>query len=244
MTKWVDIYRREWPRVAAVQAMVLGGVSLLAGSRKTQPNVRALAVMNGMTMCAHQYEEYVDPGYFPGMVNVGIFGRGPVSARNYPFNPNSAMCANVFFRWLYVPPMLFPQVKWLGLPPAMLGIIQGVGHCTLLPKLGKAKYPYSPGALTAALLHVPIGITYIRTLRADGGISRTDWGKSLGVLGAFLVLGVAAPNVILADKDSPYEFTDRQLGPYARTGSEDDHDGLTSVPEGQQQQPSRKPSQQ
>ena len=54
--KVVDWYRREWPRVAAVQAMVLGGASLLA-SRKNQTNVRALAVMNGMTMCAHQYEE-------------------------------------------------------------------------------------------------------------------------------------------------------------------------------------------
>ena len=91
--KVVDWYRREWPRVAAVQAMVLGGASLLAGSRKNQPNARALSVMNAMTMCAHQYEEYVDPGYFPGMVNVGIFKRDPASARNYPYNPNSAMCA-------------------------------------------------------------------------------------------------------------------------------------------------------
>ena len=72
MSRWLDIYRREWPRVAVVQAMALGGASLLAG-RKNQTNLRALAVMNGMTMCAHQYEEYVDPGYFPGMVNVAIF---------------------------------------------------------------------------------------------------------------------------------------------------------------------------
>jgi hypothetical protein len=71
-TKLLDFYRKEWPRVAAVQAMALGGASLLAG-RKNQANLRALAVMNAMTMCAHQYEEYVDPGYFPGMVNVAIF---------------------------------------------------------------------------------------------------------------------------------------------------------------------------
>ncbi|HEY2308104.1 MAG TPA: hypothetical protein VGI05_19700 [Streptosporangiaceae bacterium] len=32
--KWVDLYRREWPRVAAVQAMALGGASLLAAGRK------------------------------------------------------------------------------------------------------------------------------------------------------------------------------------------------------------------
>ncbi|WP_227999018.1 HXXEE domain-containing protein [Nocardia australiensis] len=212
MSKWVDTYRREWPRVAAIQAMALGGASILA-SRKNQTNVRALAVMNAMTMCAHQYEEYVDPGYFPGMVNVGIFKSD--QPRNYPYNPNSAMCANIFFRALYVPPMLFPRVTWLGLPGAMLGLIQGVGHTTLMPKLGGAKYPYSPGALTAALLHVPIGLTYIRALRAQGGISKSDWIKSFGVLGAFLVLGVAAPNLALKDRNSPYEFTDHQMGSYA-----------------------------
>jgi hypothetical protein len=71
-TNLLDIYRKEWPRMAAVQAMVLGGASLLAG-RKDQTNLRAPAGMNAMTMCAHQYEEYVDPGYLPGQVNVGIF---------------------------------------------------------------------------------------------------------------------------------------------------------------------------
>jgi hypothetical protein len=49
MSSWLETYRREWPRVAAVQAMVLGGASLLVG-RKHQTNVRALAVMNAMTM--------------------------------------------------------------------------------------------------------------------------------------------------------------------------------------------------
>lgn len=210
--KWVDMYRREWPRVAAVQAMVLAGGSVLASRKNQSP--RALSVMNAITMCVHQYEEYVDPGYFPAMVNVGIFKSD--NPRSYPFNPTSAMCANVFFRWLYIPPMLFPKIKWLGLAPVMLGLLQGVGHSTLAPKISGAKYPYSPGALTAALLHMPIGITYIRTLRAHGGISRSDWIKSFGLLGAFLALGVAAPNVILADKDCPYEFNDRQMGgPYA-----------------------------
>ena len=40
-TKLVDVYRKEWPWVAAVQAMALGGASLPAG-RKNQANLRAL----------------------------------------------------------------------------------------------------------------------------------------------------------------------------------------------------------
>jgi hypothetical protein len=189
--------------------MVLGGVSLLAG-RKTQTNLRALAVMNAMTMCAHQYEEYVDPGWFPGMVNVGIFKSD--QPLNYPFNAHSAMCANISFRALYVPAMLFPKIKWLGLPPVLLGIAQAFGHGILMPRMLHTKY--SPGALTAALLHLPIGINYLSALRAQGPIGRSNWVKTALVLLFFLVVGVAFPNVHNADKNSPYPFTDHQMGPY------------------------------
>lgn len=208
--KLLEVYRREWPRVAAVQAMMLGGASLLAG-RKTQTNLRALAVMNAMTMCAHQYEEYVDPGYFPGMVNVGIFKSD--QPLNYPFNAHSAMCANIFFRALhYVPAMVFPKVKWLGLPPVLLGIFQAFGHGILMPRMLHTKY--SPGALTAALLHLPIGINYLSALRAQGPVGRANWIKSLLVLFLFVVFGVATPNIRGRDKHSPHAFTARQMGPY------------------------------
>lgn len=222
-TKLLDVYRREWPRVAAVQAMVLGGVSLLAG-RKTQTNLRALAVMNAMTMCAHQYEEYVDPGWFPGMVNVGIFKSD--QPLNYPFNAHSAMCANISFRALYVPAMIFPKVKWLGLPPVLLGIFQALAHGVLMPRMLHTKY--TPGALTAALLHVPIGINYLSTLRAQGPIGRDNWIKSLMVLLVFFVFGVATPNIRLRDKNSLHAFTTHQLGPY---GTDTPHVPASTAPE-------------
>lgn len=206
--RFLDFYRREWPRVAAVQAMALGGASLLIG-RKRQ-NLRALAVMNAMTMCAHQYEEYVDPGWFPGMVNVGMFKSD--QPLNYPFNANSAMCANISFRALYVPAMIFPRTTWLGLPPVLLGIGQAFAHGILMPAILGTKY--SPGALTAGLLHLPIGINYLTAVREQGPISRDDWLKTVAVLAGFLVLGVAAPNVLAADKNSPYHFDAKQLGPY------------------------------
>jgi len=135
--------------------------------------------------------------------------------RSWPYNPNSAMCANAFFTVLYIPPMLFPKVKWLVLPGALLGIVQAFGHGILMPILLKLKYPYTPGTLTAALLHVPIGITYIQALRrSEGPIERSDWLKTIGVMAGFLALGVATPNITLADKNTPYAFTTRQMGPY------------------------------
>jgi hypothetical protein len=83
-----------------------------------------------------------------------------------------------------------------------------------MPRTAKAKYPYSPGALTAALLHVQIGICSIGALRAEGPISKGDWIKSLGVLGLFLVGGVVAPDLALKDKDSPHNFPAYQMVPY------------------------------
>jgi hypothetical protein len=210
-SKALDFYRKQWPRVAAVQAMALGGASIVAG-RKSLTNLRALSVMNAMTMCVHQYEEYVDPGWFPGMINVGAFRSD--KPLTYPFNAHSAMCANISFRALYVPAMLFPKVKWLGLPPVLLGIGQAVAHGAIMPRVFHLKYPYTPGTLTSVLLHVPIGVAYLSALRAQGPIGRSDWIKTALVLLGFFVIGVAYPNVRAADKNSAYAFTPEQMGPY------------------------------
>jgi hypothetical protein len=100
----------------------------------------------------------------------------------------------------------------------LLGITQAVAHGVLMPRVAGARY--SPGALTAGLLHLPIGITYLRAVRAEGPIGRDDWTKSLLVLLGFFVFGVATPNVLGADKNSPYDFTARQMGPYVAETTE------------------------
>jgi hypothetical protein len=209
MSKLFDSYRKNWPRVGAVAAMALGGASVLGFTRKKPGNVRALAVMNSMTMSAHQYEEYVDPGYFPGMSNRALFKSD--QPRNWPLNAQGLMCANWGFSALYLPPILFPKVKWLVLPGAVLGIFQAFAHGVLMPRAAHAKY--SPGAITSALLHVPIGIATIRGIRAEQGpITRGDWAKTAGVLAFFFAAGVVLPNAAYARRDSPYPISDRQLG--------------------------------
>ena len=143
------------------------------------------------------------------------------------------MCANISFRALYVPAMIFPKVKWLGLPPVLLGITQAFAHGAMSARIARddSRARYSPGTLTAVLLHLPIGITHLSALRARGPIGRSDWVKSAGVLAAFAVLGVATPNVALADKNSPYAFTARQIGPYNTESPEEVADKTTAEPE-------------
>jgi hypothetical protein len=215
----LNYYRKEWPRVGAVAAMALGGASLLA-VRKKPMNLRALAVMGSMSMAAHQFEEYVEPGWFPGMVNKGLFKSD--NPRSWPYNPNSAMCANAAFTALYIPPILFPKVKWLVMPTVVLGITQAIAHSVLMPTVLHRRYPYTPGSWTAALIQVPLGITYAQALqRQEGALERSDVIKAIGVLATFMALGVATPNVTLADKNTPYQFTKRQMGTYDAADADD-----------------------
>lgn len=208
MSRGFDSYRRNWARVGAVGAMALGGASVLAFTRDRPASVRALAVMNSMTMSAHQYEEYVDPGYMAGETNRALFHSG--HPQNWPLNAQGLMCANWGFSALYIPPILAPAVRWLALPPAVLGIAQAFAHGVIVP-LQTRKW-YNPGVLTALLLHVPIGIASIRAIRAQGEITRGDWIKSLLVLGAFFAVGVILPNALFADRHSPYSLSEKQLG--------------------------------
>jgi len=190
--------------------MALSGASTLAAGKRLS-NLRALSMMNFIALLAHQYEEYEDPGYFPGQFNRGIFKSD--QPRNYPLNTNTAMCINTAVAYpFYIAPIIFPKVEWLGLPPVLFGMSQSIGHGVIFPRIAKARY--SPGFLASILLHVPIGFTYIRALRAQGPISRGTWFKSVVTTVVFAALGVAGPNFLGRDRQSPHAFTAKQMGAY------------------------------
>jgi Protein of unknown function with HXXEE motif len=205
----LDRYRTQWPRIGAIIAMLLGGVTAVAGKRLTRPQI--LSAANLMALMAHQYEEYVDPGYFPGQFNRGLFKSD--SPRNYPLNPQTAMVINTSLAYpFYLAPVLFPTKRWLGLAPVLVGWSQIVLHGIVIPRKAGAKY--GPGILTALLLHLPIGIGYLKAVGQQGPIRRKDWVTGLiGAVGS-AVFGVAVPNVVKRDRNGPYAFTAKQMGPY------------------------------
>jgi hypothetical protein len=213
-----DTYTRKWPQIGAVLAMALGGGSVLAASRKKPIGLRTLAVMNSMTMAAHQVEEYVDPGYFPGQVNAGMFKSD--QPLNYPFNAKSAALANMSFTALYAVPAIFPKRRWLGLAASIFGLGQVFAHWIAMPIYLRTKY--APGAWSAIFLQAPIGTAYIRSAKAARPIASEEWIKAAIVGGVFIVFGVAAPNVLGADKNSIYPFTKKQMGPYMKTPDKPD----------------------
>jgi hypothetical protein len=87
---------------------------------------------------------------------------------------------------------------------------QAVGHGIIFPRLAGDKY--SPGFLASALLHVPIGITYIKAVQADHRLTRAEWAAAIAYTVIFAAVGVAGPNVVMNAKNSPYAFTAARMG--------------------------------
>jgi hypothetical protein len=168
-----------------------------------------LSALNLGALLVHQYEEYVDPGWFPGQFNHGLFKSD--QPRNYPLNQDTALCVNTAFAYpFYIAPVVFPKKKWLGLAPALFGIMQSVGHGVIFPRIAGDKY--SPGFLASLFLHVPLGVSYIKALNADEGLTRSDIAKGVGYTVAFAIIGVAGPNLVGKDKNSPHAFSETQMG--------------------------------
>ena len=58
------------------------------------------------------------------------------SPRNYVLNTNSALYVNTAFAYpYYIAPIMFPKARWLGLSPALFGMMQAVAHGVVLPRL-------------------------------------------------------------------------------------------------------------
>lgn len=176
---------------------------------------KLISLLNFGAVLVHQYEEYQDPGWFPGQFNKGLFHSDDPA--RYPLNTNSALCVNTAFAYpFYLAPVVFPKTKWVGIAPVVFGISQAVTHGIVFPL--RAGDRYSPGFLASFFLHVPLGITYFRALGKEGGVSGSDLAKGLAYTVAFIAAGVVGPNVVFYDKESPHAFTRHQLGRHASTG--------------------------
>jgi hypothetical protein len=187
--------------------MAVGGATTLAARRMSKP--RLLAAVNFGALLVHQYEEYEDPGWFPGQFNHGVLKSS--QPRNYPLNQSTALCVNVPFAYaFYIAPIVFPKKKWLGFAPAVFGMMQAVGHGVIFPRMAWDKY--SPGFLASILLHTPIGVTYLRALNAEEHLTKADVAKGIGYTIAFAIIAVAGPNIVGSDRTSPHAFTKEQMG--------------------------------
>jgi Protein of unknown function with HXXEE motif len=206
-------YRDNWFNVGAVLAMAIAGALALSHRRLSRP--RLFSALNLAALMVHQFEEYGFPGYFPGMLNAGVFKSD--KPERYPLNTNSALIVNAVVGYpFYLLPVLFPKRRSFGLAPVLLGFAQALFH-GIVPPL-RAKTPYGPGFLSAFFLHVPIGAKYIREAASERPLGRGEWVRAALYMVAFAALGIGAPLQLLRNEESPYRFTERQVGPYGKDG--------------------------
>ena len=206
-------YRDNWFNVGALLAMAIAGALALSGRRLSRS--RLFSALNLAALMVHQFEEYGFPGYFPGMLNGGVFKSDKPD--RYPLNTNSSLIVNAVAGYpFYLLAVLFPKRRSLGLAPVLFGFGQAVFHGIVPPLRAKARY--GPGFLSAFFLHVPIGINYIRAVGSERPLERGEWARAAAYTLAFAALGIGGPLRLLRNEESPYSFTERQVGPYGRDG--------------------------
>lgn len=206
----MNFFRQHWFDFGFVLVFVVSAFLLTS-------NVNPLAWLLWLSLISlflHQFEEYRYPGYFPGMMNVVMYGsRQP---DRYPLNTQTALIVNVVVGWLaYGLAALFGErLLWLGIGTMLVSAANFVAHTFLFNIRGKTLY--NPGLLTALLLFLPL-VIYFFTLVIGGNLATpVDWllGISLGV--ALNYIGILKLIDWLKDEQTPYIFPQRCLPPTAR----------------------------
>ncbi|OWA34258.1 HXXEE domain-containing protein [Saccharibacillus sp. O16] len=207
----MNILRKYWPDLGLLAAVVT--VIGIAVNHRFMSELSILLWLNLVAILVHQFEEYRWPGYFGGLFNVILFRSE--QPRHYPLNPQSAMIINLLIAYVfYLLPLLFPHVIWLALGPILMGFFQLIWHGGFANL--KAKTWYNPGLFAALTLHLPIGGWYIHSIIEQGLIDPIDWILGSAYFAAAVYLLIIKGNLWLKDPHSPFDFSDKQMGPYLR----------------------------
>jgi Protein of unknown function with HXXEE motif len=199
----MNYLRRHWYNIGLV--ITIGPILYLAFAWHDTTLLQRLLLLNFVALLVHQYEEYGFPGGFPAIANMVL--RPSSSPDRYPLNQNAAMVLNsIFGPAMYLIPVFFPNVIWLGLAPALVGLMQFIFHGIYTNK--KLGTFYNPGLAAVTLLHVPLGIYYIYYVQSTGIAGIWDWVIALVyVVFTVVVLFNQMTYKWLADKNSPYPFS-------------------------------------
>ena len=206
----MNVLRQHWFDIGV-------GLALLVGAFLFTNRLSPLAWLLWVSLISlflHQLEEYRYPGYFPGMMNVVMFGsRQP---DRYPLNTNTALIVNVVVGWFsYLLAALFGEkLLWLGIATMLVSIGNFIAHTLLFNIRGKTLY--NPGLLTALFLFLPIVVYFIFLVIQNKLATPLDWGLGI-VLGITLnYIGILKLIDCLKDENTSYIFPKRSLLPQSR----------------------------
>lgn len=201
----MNFLRYHWFDIAPILAAMLALALVLI----EPAGMTLLLWMSLGSLFLHQTEEWLYPGYFPGMVNKAMFKS--VIPDRYPLNANSGMLVNVVLGWggYLLAALLWQHALWLAIATILVSVGNIVAH-TLIFNL-KGKTLYNPGLITCWLLFAPIVYWFFNMVTTQNMAKPSDWiiGLTTGI--ALNYFGVYKMIIWLADKNTPYVFPRRFL---------------------------------
>lgn len=198
---------RHWYNVGAFVA--LGSLMVLVLQWGQMSWLLRFNTISFIAMLVHQFEEYGFPGGEPMIMNRAL--QGSDIPDRYPLNQFSAMFTNVFFTYvIYLLPIIFPNVIWLGIAPMLMGMMQFMIH-GLMTNI-KMKSIYNPGLGAVVFLHIPVGISYIRYITENQLATGTTWivGVLYTLVSTIFILGYLT-YIGLSDRDTKWVFAEAEL---------------------------------
>lgn len=129
----------------------------------------------------------------------------------YPLNQFSAMFTNVFFAYvIYLLPIIFPNVIWLGIAPMLMGMMQFMIH-GIMTNI-KMKSIYNPGLGAVVFLHIPVGVYYIYYITTNGLATGRTW--AIGIIYTIAATGFVLGYLTyigFSDRNSKWVFDEDEL---------------------------------
>lgn len=206
----MNFLRDHWFDLAFAMAIIL-----VIALYISQPSGLSLVMWLSLgALFLHQVEEWRFPGYFPGMLNVVMFGSAVPD--RYPLNSQSGLVINIGIGWSsYLLAALFWQETfWLAIATMLVSVGNLFAHTVIFNIKGKTRY--NPGLVTAWLCFAPVVTAFCTLVSTQYPGTTTDWvlGVALGMVLNYF--GIYKMVLWMANRNTPYFFPQRCLIPQRR----------------------------
>ncbi len=206
-------WRRYWYWIGGIIFVVLAFLMGLWGSGHL-PVIQTILIFSWMAMLAHQVEEYGFPGGFPSISNMALM-KEKEAPYSYIFNAQQCFICNVFLCYaVYIIPIFFPDVVWLGASQVFCVLGQLLAHAVLVPIV--LRWVYNPGLGATVFLQIPVAIYYIWYVVTF--MPGAAWQLWIGILGSIVAMLICfgIPVILLRNRNSRYPFTEEEMFGYKK----------------------------
>jgi hypothetical protein len=195
-------------------------IALACGVLADLDTLQQILLLSFAVLCLHEFEEYGWPGGFPGFMNrvmfpkiLGRLGKEGGPSDRYILNQVNSTWVNVVAAYpLYVVPIFFPDLIWLGLAPILFNLMELMLHGVLA--IAATKSPYNPG-LASCLPWLVLSIWYLVEVTSNDLAVGSDWVWAVVYLLIWVILALPVGTfILLSNRESRYPFAPEELSKF------------------------------